>query len=577
MHFANGISLRLRTVLGVFACATALSAAAASPARGAAAEDALTTTASAATFRDSVGVNAGNTWLDTNYGDWDRVNATLRELGVRHIRATLVITDNWGWNRYVYGLLQKSARAGIRFNLLVPFGCAPDGTMDPCLQALKTRVPLDSVESVEWPNEHDISGDPNWVSALSAWGRELYTKMKADAALQRIKVLGPSLVHPRSRSALGDQSAFLDRGNLHPYTGATSPRPDHMASERQLASLVSRDKPLVATEAGFHTSFAVPNGGHPPANERTAAVYTVRTALEHYISGIERTYIFQLLDWRNAPTDPDSNFGLLRHDWSPKPAFTALKNLLTMAGTTGPGNVSRLPYSLDGDTSDVRRLVLQKGDGSHLLILWRTASVYDRDNRQDLVVVPKRYTLTLPSAVNAEVGDPIHSDGFMPVGIDGAGRTVLDLGADPLVLRVRSPGLGAPADAVPAAGRGGAGPTVPAAQPPAATAQAAVDSRRPRVSRLRIRRVRRRYVAVFRLSEAARVVTRVDRARRGSRRTRFRTLKRLTPRQLRAGARRLSLGRLSRGRHRLVLTVRDAAGNRDGVARTFRGGAAGRR
>ncbi len=575
MLFANGISLRLRTVIAVIACAAGLSAAAAAPARGATAEDALTTTASAAAFRDSVGVVASHTWLDTPYGDWDRVIAKLRELGVSHIRTGVALIANEGWNSHVYGLLRNAARAGIRFNLVVPFGCAPDGTMDPCLQALKTRVPLGSVEYVEWPNEHDVSGDRDWVGSLTAWGRQLHAKIKADPALRGIKVLGPSLVHPSSRSALGDQSAFLDRGNLHPYTGATSPRPDHMASERMLASVVSRDKPLVATEVGFHTSFAVPNGGHPPANEPTAALYTVRTALEHYISGIERTYIFQLLNYRNEPTDPDSNFGLLRHDWSPKPAFTALKNLLTMVGTSGPAAVSRLPYGVAGDTSDLRRLVLQKGDGSHLLILWRTASAYDRDNRRDLVVVPKRYTVTLPSAVSAGAGDPIHSAGFIPVGLDGSGRTVQDIGRDPLVLHVRSPGAGAPADAVPAAGRpAGAAPTAGGA--PSATAQATVDTTRPRVSRLRIRRVGRRYVAVFRLSEPARVTTRVDRARRGSR-VRFRAIKRLTARQVRPGARTVSLGRLGRGRHRLVLTLRDAAGNRVGVARVFRVRTAARR
>jgi hypothetical protein len=570
MLFVNGISLRLRTVLGAIACGAVLCAAGAAPARGAADE---TTTASAGVFRNSVGVVASHTWLDTPYGDWDRVIAKLQELGVSHIRSGLVVINNEGWNSHVYKQLSNAARAGIRFNLVVPFGCAPDGSMDPCLRALKTRVPLGSVESVEWPNEHDISGDPNWVASLTNWGRQLHAKMKADPALSRIKILGPSLVHPGSRSALGDQSAFIDRGNLHPYTAGSTPNPDHMARERMLASLVSANKPLVATEAGYHTSFAARNGGHPPANEPTAAIYTVRTVLEHFVSGIERTYIFQLINYRNEPTDPESNFGLLRYDWSPKPAFTALKNLLTMVGTSGPATVSRLPYTVAGDTSDLRRLVLQKGDGSHLLILWRTVSVYDRDNRRDLVVVPKRYTVTLPSAVSAEAGDPVHSAGFMPVGIDGAGRTVRDIAGDPLVLHVRSPGAGAPADAVPAAARPAG---LPAAPPGAGILSTTADKSRPRVSRLRIRRVGRRHVAEFRLSEAARVTSRVDRARRGSRK-RFRVLKRLTARQLRAGGRTLSLGRLKRGRHRLVLTLRDATGNRLGVARGFRVRSARRR
>jgi hypothetical protein len=582
----NGTGPRLLPVIGATVCMAVLAVArAAAPAAAnetqvtaSTVSGAMTTTASASAFRDSIGVNAGPSWFDTPYGDWPRVISKLRELGVDHIRASIVFSSNEGWNARFYGALNAAARAGIGFNLLVDFRCSYDGTMDPCLRAMKTRMPLASIKSVEWPNEHDISGDPNWLPSLTAWGRQLFAKMKADPALRSIPVVGPSLVYPSSHSAVGDQTAYVERGNLHPYMGGLSPNPGHLASVRQLAARVSGTKPIVVTEAGFHNALAQTNGDQPATNEAGAAVYTVRTVLEHYVAGLERTYIFQLIDYRNDPYTSHANFGLLRNDWSPKPAFTALKNLLTMVGRSGPAEVARLPYAISGDMSDLRQLVLQKGDGSHLLILWRTASVWNRDTQQSLAVVPKRYTLTLPSAVSAGAGDPVGSPGFMPVHIDGAGRTVHDIGADPLVLHVRSPGAGAPAGAVPVAGAGAAGrdATTSGAAPSAATAPGVADKRRPRVSRLRIRRVGRRYVAFFRVSEPARVTTRVDRARRGSR-VRYRAVKRLTARQMRAGARTLSLGRLTRGRHRLVLTLRDAAGNRVGVARVFRVRSAGRR
>jgi hypothetical protein len=581
----NGTGLRLLIVLGTIACVVVLGSA--RPAVASAADsdgDVMASatsgparTASASAFQDTVGVNAGPAWFDTPYGDWDRVVAKVRELGVSHIRSSLQISSNAGWNERFYGALHAAISAGIRFNLLIDFRCSYDGTMDPCVQALKSRVPLQGVESVEWPNEHDISGDPNWLASLTGWGRQLHGKLRADPALGAIKIVGPSLVHPASHMRVGDQSAFVDRGNLHPYTGALSPHPLHILSIAPLARAISGNKPIVATEAGFHTAFNQTNGDQPAADEPTAAVYTVRTVLEHFADGLERTYIFDLMNPRTDPTTSHSNFGLMREDFSPKPAFTALKNLMTMVGSSGPAVVAPLAYSLEGDTSDLRQIVLQKADGSHLLILWRTASVWDRDRRQNLVVAPRRYTLTLPSAVTAEAGDPHQSSGFMPVGLDGGGRTVQDIGAHPLVLHVRSPGAGAPSTAVPAAGSatGTAGP-VPGAEPSAATAHAGADRRRPRVSRLRIRRVGRRYVASFRLSESARATTRVDRARRGSR-TRFRAVRRLTARRLSAGARTLSLGRLAPGRHRLVLTLRDAAGNRLALVRAFRVRSAARR
>jgi hypothetical protein len=215
--------------------------------------------------------------------------------------------------------------------------------------------------------------------------------------LRGIKVLGPALVDPRSRAALGNQSAWLDRGNIHPYTGASSPTPEHIFSEYALGSRVSGSKPVVASEAGFHTSLVATTGDQPAADEPTAAVYSVRTVLENFVDGIERTYFFELINPFNDPFNSQANYGLLRNDFSPKPAFTALKNLLAMLGTSRPATPAPLPFTLAGDTSDLRRLVLQQADGSHLLILWRTASVWNRDTKQRLAVAPKRYTVTVPA------------------------------------------------------------------------------------------------------------------------------------------------------------------------------------
>jgi hypothetical protein len=121
--------------------------------------------------------------------------------------------------------------------------------------------------------------------------------------LRSIDVVGPSLVHPASRAQLGDQSDALDFGNVHPFTGATSPSPLRIFEEYLLAGRVSQTKPLIATEAGFHTATAATNDDQPAADERTAAVYTLRTVLEQYADGIRATYLYELLDERDDPVD----------------------------------------------------------------------------------------------------------------------------------------------------------------------------------------------------------------------------------------------------------------------------------
>jgi hypothetical protein len=544
-------------VRGLIACVVALGASGASAATAIADTDSTkTVTATAPAFRASIGVNAQPGWLDTPYGDWSRILARIREMGATNIRAGLVAHTNEGWNRTVYGRINEAIAAGLKFNFLMDYDCAMGGPVERCVEAVRTRVPASGVASVEWPNEPDHHAAPDWASKVAAWGRALHTAMKANPSTRGIPVLGPSLVADTAPPALGDQSAHVDAGNLHPYTAGRSPSPEHMARERLRMAVVSGSKPLVATEAGFH-SIVSTDHFFAGTEEAVSAVYTVKTFLEHYASGVQKTYIFQLQDHRYEPTNVEMNFGLLRHDGSPRPAFTAVKNLMAMVGAQGPSKPASLPFTVAGDTSDVRQLVLHKGDGTHLLILWRTASLWDRATKQRIGVAPRRMTVALPTATAVEAGNPIAGPGMLPVRLDG-GRAAIDLGADPVVLQVHAPAGGSPSAATAApAGGGGRG-----------AASARRDTRRPRVRAMRIRKVGRRHVATFRVSEAVTAGARVDRRRSGSRR--FRTVRRVTGKALRGGRRTVSLGRLKAGRHRAVITVRDAAGNTVRVTRAFR-------
>lgn len=398
-------------------------------------------TTSAADFHDSVGVVVHVSYFDTPYDHWSRVIASLRELGVGRIRDGLFVSSNPGWNTAVYDRLNAAALNGLRLNLVVPIGCSYEGTIAPCLDALKTRLAVNAVDSVEWPNEYDASGDPRWAADLAAWGRELFFRVEVDPVLRSIGVIGPSIVHPSSRAELGDQSDALDFGNAHPFTGATSPSPQRIFEEYLLASGVAPGKPLVATEAGFHTATGATNDDQPAADEPTAAVYTLRTVLEHYADHVRPTYLYELLDERDDPTDSQANYGLLHTDFSPKPAFTALENLLGMVGRSGPGVVAPLAYGIAGDTSDLRQVVLQRADGSHLLILWRTASVWDRDAQRRLTVADSRLTIWVPGVSSFAAGDPVDSPSMVP-GQLRAGLIDSLVGADPLVLLIRRTGSG---------------------------------------------------------------------------------------------------------------------------------------
>jgi hypothetical protein len=530
------------------ACAALMLSGAATGAR------AQSRTLTARGFHDSVGIATHPTYKDTPYGIWNQVVAKFAELGVTHMRSAIYASNDPAWNAGHYADLTAIANAGVRLQLVIPHDCSPDRDIARCLDAVKTKIPFGSVEFLEWPDERDRSGGTDWVSGLVSWGRSLYTHAKADPALQRLPVVGPSLVRNESAAILGDQSAHLDWGSIQPYTGALSPNPAHIFAEVARTRAVSGGKPVMAAEIGFHNALQASSPEQPAADEATAAVYTVRALLEHYADGIQRSYVYELVDESVDPTSSGQNYGLLRTDFSPKPAFTALKNLLRMVGTAAPSRVTPLQYRVSGNTSDLRELVLQQDDRTYLLVLWRTASVWDRVAKQRLAVAPRTYTVEVPALAGLARGDPHLGPGFVP-GTESS-RFSLNVGAHPAVLRLTiAPGGQGPGLGVAGSGAGSR------------------DRTRPRVSRIKVRRITRKTYAVsFRLSEQALLGVRLDRARKGSsvRRPRYRLLRRVAAGVRPRGSRRVTIGSLVIGRHRVLIGARDAAGNQTYVLAAFK-------
>jgi hypothetical protein len=395
---------------------------------------------SARAFGDSVGVNVRLTWIDTSYGDFSTLRARLLELGVRHVSDGLCPTCEYQIER-----LRLLAAEGIKANLGIGWLQGGTETIAPGVQAVRARL-RDSVAAVSGVNEPDVSGLSDWIARTRAFQAELHRQIKADPLLAHLPVIGPSLVHRESRDALGDLSAHLDRGNLHPYSGGLPPV-RNLADEQQLMSAVSGDKPLIISEVGYHTDMAH-TGPHRPASERAVAVYTPRIALEAFRFGIERSYIFQLLDpWSPAAAQArgipasENSFGLLRWDLSPKPAFHALRNLLrAVDGDSAPlASPGTLRVGLEGAGSDVRSLLLRSADGSLALVLWRDVSVWDRDAQTDLSPPPDRLDLVFGEPVTvAQRFDPVLSDAETQRWTDPR-RITLDLAGELVVLRLTPP------------------------------------------------------------------------------------------------------------------------------------------
>jgi hypothetical protein len=393
---------------------------------------------SARAFGDSMGVDVRLTYLTSSYKNFAPIEARLKELGVRYVGDGFCPTCEYQIDR-----LQRLAADGIRAEVGVGNLAGGTASIDAGLRVIKNRL-RNSVISVVAINEPDISGNPNWIADTRWFMHELYNRVNADPALAHLNVIGPAVVNRGSRAALGDLSSYLDRGNIHPYPGGAPPL-HNILDEFDLASKISANKPLVATEIGYHTD-TTPGlyGGHYGASERAVAQYMPRIALEAFVGGIERTYIYQFADlWSPSQAQQygiskaENSFGLLRWDLSRKPSFIALRNLLRVTDSDSAPVISPggMRLRLEGAGPDVRSLLLRSADGSYALALWRTVSVWDYLGRKDLYPAPDRVDVVVGQPVTlARRFDPVESSEETKRW-DDPSRIPVDLAGAPVVLR----------------------------------------------------------------------------------------------------------------------------------------------
>ena len=120
--------------------------------------------------------------------------------------------------------------------------------------------------------------------------------------------------------------------------------------------------------------------------------------LENYLHGIPRTYLYELLDEASDPglKDNQLHWGLIRSNGTEKPAFSALRNLISEVDDSGePRILMPLAWSLTNPGARVEHLLLQKSDGEFDLILWQEVPSFDTRRQADLENPPVTATLKL--------------------------------------------------------------------------------------------------------------------------------------------------------------------------------------
>jgi hypothetical protein len=192
---------------------------------------------------------------------------------------------------------------------------------------------------------------------------------------------------------------LINFGNTHDYFATFNPEtPPYGGSfyncggyggipfDMCLAEMVGVSEPVVSTETGYESGVGLPDA--------VIGRYDVRILFESLRLGIVRTFLYELID------DPSGNWGLLTGSFFPRPAYTAIQNVLSLLKDVSFPLPGKLNYTLAGDTQNVHHLLLQKSDGTFYLAIWLAVQSADPQN-------PSTAYNVAPQAVTLSANTPI--------------------------------------------------------------------------------------------------------------------------------------------------------------------------
>ncbi len=209
-------------------------------------------------------------------------------------------------------------------------------------------------------------------------------------------------------TAYGDVfETFIDATNNHGYFGSN--QPDIASTGGSVCGLAplygswkyfvaaagleapTSAKPVTTTETGYTDA----SGGVAPVDATTKAKYELRDVLGYFAAGSKYTFLYDLAD------DFSGSYGITDQNLNPKPAYTALENLISILADPGSTYApAKFSYALSTG-SDVSSLFLGKRDGSYWLVLWQSDASFNVSTSKPIVVAPETAQLTFASAPSA--------------------------------------------------------------------------------------------------------------------------------------------------------------------------------
>jgi hypothetical protein len=373
---------------------------------------------SADSFVESIGINTHYYYLERTFSDNTTIRSKLEDLGIRHIRDGLDL--NFFSDPKNQALLGDLNALGIRFSFITdPKLYSAEQVRDWVKQVGPEKFM--SIENRNEPDHFDRQPDGSWpVQEVRDYQVALWNALKNDEATKNIEVIGPPVTSAEAAEVFGSSVAdYMDRANIHNYLSTREPETlgwggdgygslDY-AIRRAAEPMKPGNKTPLSTETCYQNTDDI--NGLP---EKFSGRYIPRQYLFSFINGIPRTYCYQLWDEGQDKQAGGLNFGFLRFNGSPKPAYTAVQNMISLLSDPGESfEPSRLEYGLDGETDGLQKLLLQKRNGDFYLAVWLGKQSWDPINQTEIDIPDQNITLTLPPQISHAASYTLNAEGQM--------------------------------------------------------------------------------------------------------------------------------------------------------------------
>jgi hypothetical protein len=378
-------------------------------------------------FLDTLGVNTHIPYKDGAYAKPALVLRDLQYLGIHHVRDG--VPDHLGPDTASLNDYAVLANGGMKFDLVVNAGAsasAGKSFVEVAMQMvdmLQKVIPT-GIAAIEGPNEINnwpVSSYKNLTDVPAALQsqRDIYEAVHANPKLRGVPVF--------DLTGAPKQPGFADRadyGNQHPYPHNAMQPAEWIGRGFAEAYALAGRYPRVITEIG---NFSLPStwpAGKPwwaasvmlGVDEQTQAKLILNAYFQAFAEGVDRTYVYELLDDTADPAnkDPSQHYGLFHFNHVPKPAATAIHTVASIVqdGAVAVPESGGLDFDLLGLPGTANYVLLQKSKRVFILAIWNNVPFWTWDAQVSHAIQSPAASmiLKLPTEMKLiEVIDPLHA------------------------------------------------------------------------------------------------------------------------------------------------------------------------